>query len=204
MAKKYTYQGYNPEKMARAVGVSLPISHKHAIEICNHLKKRPVKKAQQILEDVLDKKQAIPFKRYKMNVGHKPGKMAAGRYPEKASWEILNLINSAEANANAKGLSNDLFITHLNANRAQGFPRGGRIPGTPKGAHVEIVIEEKKVEKKQRTAKKEAKPAEPKKEVAKKEEKKPEPKEEVKTEAPKKESTKLEEIKKKVAEEKKE
>ena len=40
MTYRYAYQGYNEEKMARAVGVSLPISYKQAREM---VMKNPVK-----------------------------------------------------------------------------------------------------------------------------------------------------------------
>jgi len=152
MAYNYTYQGYNKEKMARAVGVSLPISHKQAVEICNHLKHRSVEAAKNILSRVMKKKEAIPFKRFNMDVGHKPG-IAAGRYPQIASKEILKIIESAVANAGNKGISNDLYITHMNAHKAPSSPRTGRIPGEAKRAHVEVVVEEKKIEKKVREKK---------------------------------------------------
>jgi len=152
----YTFQEYDEKKMARAVGVSLPISHKQAVEICRHLKERPVARAKAILDNVLKKKEAIPYRRFNQDTPHKPG-MAAGRYPQISSKEILKLIESVEANANAKGISNDLFITHMNAHKASASPRSGRTPGEAKRAHVEIVIEEKKIEKKQYVSKKKVK-----------------------------------------------
>lgn len=142
MAYKYTYQGYDKEKMARAVGVSLPISYKQSREICHHLKHRGTDAAKNILSRVLEKKQAIPFKRFNMDVGHKPG-IAAGRYPRNATREILKLIESAESNANNKGINGDLYITHMNAHRAPSHPRSGRTPGEAKRAHVEVVVEAK-------------------------------------------------------------
>jgi len=168
MAYGYTYQGYNKEKMARAVGVSLPISHKQAVEICNHLKHRSVDSAKNIISRVMKKKEAIPFKRFNMDVGHKPG-IAAGRYPQNASREILKIIESAVANASNKGISTDLYITHMNAHKAPPSPRTGRIPGEAKRAHVEVIVEEKKVEKK--TKRPESKAAKEIKEEAKKSEK---------------------------------
>nr|AJS12657.1 50S ribosomal protein L22P [uncultured archaeon] len=132
--------------MAKAKGISLPISHKQAREICHYLKSRRVEDAKRLLERVLNMTQAVPFKRFNMDVGHKPG-IAAGRYPQNASKEILKLIESAEKNANNKGL-NDLFITHMNAHIAAPGQRGGRTAGQAKRAHVEIVVEQKNEEKK--------------------------------------------------------
>ena len=150
--KRYSFQRYDEKTMARAKGISLPISHKQAREICHHLKNRRVDDAKKMLERVFDMTQAIPFKRFNMNVGHKPG-ISAGRYPQNASKEILKLIESAEKNANNKGMNN-LFITHMNAHIAAPGQRGGRTPGQAKRAHVEIVVEQKAEERKTRTEKK--------------------------------------------------
>ncbi len=135
----YTFQGYDEAKMAHAVGISLPISPKQAVEICNYLKHRSIKSAKAIIARVREMKQAIPFKRFNKNVGHKPG-IAAGRYPQHATREILKLIASAEANAHNKGIIGELYISHMNAHRAPPQPRSGRTPGEAKRAHVEITV----------------------------------------------------------------
>lgn len=144
----YSYQNYDEKKMARALGVSLPISYKQAAEISNFLKNKTIDHAKKILERVVDKKQAIPFKRFNRDTGHKPG-IAAGRYPKKASLEILKIINSAEKNAEFKGLGSDLVIVHMNSHRAPAHPRTGRVAGEAKRAHVEVVLAERSVEKKE-------------------------------------------------------
>jgi large subunit ribosomal protein L22 len=142
MARKYSFQKYDGKTMARAVGVSLPISFKQAREICHLLKNKRVDDAKKILNRVLEKKQAVPFGRFNRDVGHKPGRIAAGRYPQKASGEILELVNSVEANANNKGLGNTSII-HMNSHKAPSHPRAGRTDGEGKRSHVEIVVGEK-------------------------------------------------------------
>ena len=72
-------------KTARAVGANLPISTKVCYEIANAIRGRNVNKAIAFLERVVNMKEAVPYKRYNGDVGHKPGKMAAGRYPIKAA-----------------------------------------------------------------------------------------------------------------------
>jgi len=42
----------------------------------------------------------------------------------------------------------------MNAHKASASPRAGRVPGEAKRAHVEIIIEEKKVEKIKKVSKK--------------------------------------------------
>ena len=129
--------------MAKAYGKGLGISTKVSIEIANYLRGRTTTKAKWILERVLEKKQAIPFKRFTDGVGHRVGNMASGRYPQKASAEFLKLIKQAEANAQAKGLSEDLVINHLAAHKASSQFRQGRQRRRKfKRTHVEIVVME--------------------------------------------------------------
>src|SRR3989338_4454308 len=108
-------------------GRDLPISTKHVIEISKTIKGKSIAKSKQILQDVINKKQAIAFTKFKRNVGHKPGAMAAGRYPQKASREVLKLLNSLEANAENKGLdASSLTITTIIPNRAARPLHAGR------------------------------------------------------------------------------
>ena len=102
MGHKYSLKDYNKENMARAIGVSLPISSKQSIEICNFIREKDVNFAKKFLDEVIKDKKAVPFKRFNADVGHKKG-MAAGRYPKKASMEFLSLLNQVEANAQFKG-----------------------------------------------------------------------------------------------------
>lgn len=134
------------DHVAIAKAYNLPISLKKSIEICDFLRYKELKKAQRILNEVMKKKTAIPFKRYNMDTGHKPG-IAAGRYPEKASSEILNLLNSAEANAENKGLDTEkLVISKLIANKGNKMFHPGRHRGIKmKRTHLEVKLEEAQV-----------------------------------------------------------
>lgn len=134
--------------MARAIGRSLPISFKQSIEICNFIRDKNVNDVKNILNGVINQKVAVPYKRFNMDVGHKR-KIAAGRYPKKASTEILNLINHVEANAQFKGLNTgNLVITHINANKASKVMHFGRKRSRKaKRTHVEIIVQEKADEK---------------------------------------------------------
>ena len=145
MANNYSAKNYNKENMARAIGKSLPISFKQSIEICNFIRNQDVNYAKTVLSRVIEHKQPIPFKRFNMGVGHKKGNIAAGRFPKKASKEILNLINHVEANAQFKGLNTaNLVITHINANKASKVMHSGRKRSREfKRTNVEVVVQEK-------------------------------------------------------------
>ena len=94
----------DPNTSSRAMGYELHISPKHSREICSKIRKMETPEAKQFLEDVIALRQAVPFKRYNGNVGHRRGKMAAGRYPVRAATEILNVLTNAEQGAEDKGL----------------------------------------------------------------------------------------------------
>lgn len=146
MANNYSFRNYNKDNMARAIGKALPISFKQSVEICNFIRNRELSYAKDVLSRVMDHDAAIPFRRFNHNIGHKT-KIGVGRYPEKASKEILSLINSVEANAQFKGLNTaSLVITHINANKDSKVMRSGRKRSRrAKRTNVEIVVQEKSV-----------------------------------------------------------
>jgi large subunit ribosomal protein L22 len=132
----------NPEK-AHFASVSvknLPISTKQSVEIAKYLMGRQLNKSKLFLQNVIDKKSAVPFKRYNRDVGHKPGKIAAGRYPEKSAKHFLMLLNSLEANAENKGLDVDnLKLSEVIANKGPGQWHYGRLRRRKmKRTHLEI------------------------------------------------------------------
>lgn len=131
------------EGCAKALGRDLGISTKQAIVIADFLRGKEVEFAIDYLKSVIELKKAIPFPRFTNGVGHKAG-MAAGRYPVKASEEILKVLKSAYANAQDKGLSTEsMVVNHICAHRASQPMRMGRQKRRQmKRSHVEIVLEE--------------------------------------------------------------
>ena len=158
MANDYSLKDYNKDNMARAIGRALPISFKQSIEICKFIRNKNVNYAKNILNKAIEQKQAIPYTRFNSDIGHKKN-IAAGRYPKKASMEILGLINNAEANAQFKGLNTaNLVITHINANKAGKVMRFGRKRSREaKRTSVEIVVQEKGDKKSDKKESKEVK-----------------------------------------------
>ncbi len=142
----------DPEKTAKASGREIRVSHKAAREVCRAVKGMMLSKAKTYLRDVIDKKKAVPFRRYKKKVGHRTGldKAFAGRYPVKTSQKILRVIEAAEANAENKGLDLDrLRVIHAAAypgikiKRYTPRAHGRASPKYETTVHVEIVLEEK-------------------------------------------------------------
>ena len=147
MGYKYSFNGEGEH--AKSLGTSVPISPKQAREISKNIRGMKLEQAKRFLEEVTLMQRAVAFKRHNRDVGHKKG-MAAGRYPVKASTVILTLLKTAEANAQHKGMSvGDLVVTHIVTNRDAAQLKYGRQRGVvAKRAHVEIILEEKKIEEK--------------------------------------------------------
>lgn len=153
-----------------AYGRSLSISTKSSVNICSHIRGWRASRAVAFLDDVALGKQAVPFRRFTDGVGHRKGKMAAGRYPNKASKAIAAVIRSAISNAANKGLDEDLKIIHICAHKAATpFHQGRQRRRAMKRTHIEVVLKEivHKEKPKKLPKKPEAKPVEEKSEPVK-------------------------------------
>ncbi len=122
----YAYRPEDETKAAKAMGYEMPISFKHAVEICRELRGKKVEDAKRFLEEVVEMKRAVPFRRHKKKVAHRRGleKWYAGRYPQKAAKYILKVLRNLEANAEYKGLDLDsLVIVHAQAKKGRVLQR---------------------------------------------------------------------------------
>lgn len=133
------------EHIATAKALDRPVSTKQSREIAGFIRNKTVEQAKRLLQQVLDHKIAVPFKRFNRDTGHKKGKIAAGRYPEKAIKEFLKMINLAVANAENKGLdSKNLIIFDARANQGtQQYHYGRQRRIKMKRTHIEIGVREK-------------------------------------------------------------
>ena len=131
------------KKVGRAYGSNLPISLKHAVNVCKYIKGMQVEKAVRMLKEVMELKRPIPFKRYNRDIPHRKGEgFGPGRFPVKASKYILKILENAINNAKQKGLEiSKLKILHISAHRAISKEKMAMY-GFPKSTHVEIVIGE--------------------------------------------------------------
>lgn len=136
---------YDEKKMARALGVALPISTKKAVELCSFVKGRELSTAVRLLEAVVEEKVAIPFRKYaRGGTGHRPGGIGPGRYPKKACAAVIKLLKQAEANAKVKGLETaKLVVSSILANKgAVSWHFGRQRRRRMKRTHVEVVVAE--------------------------------------------------------------
>ncbi|MEK6932229.1 MAG: 50S ribosomal protein L22 [Nanoarchaeota archaeon] len=127
---------------------NLRISTKKSYEICNLIRNKTTEKAKRILSEVVEMQRAVPYKKFLRDTPHRRG-MAAGRYPVKTCYEILRLIKNAEANAQNKGLTKDLVISHISADKGAKIMRyGAKRRARMKNTHITIVVKESKKEAK--------------------------------------------------------
>jgi large subunit ribosomal protein L22 len=107
------------------------ISLKHAIVICKNLKNKKVEKAKNFLKNLIEKKVSL-----------------RGKYYTKAAKKILEVLESAEANAKNKNLNLEkLFVKTAKADKGPTFirPRSRtRFRGRRfKSTHITIEVEER-------------------------------------------------------------
>ncbi len=147
----YSVLELDPEKTAKASGRELRVSPKSAREVCNTIKGMKLDQARNFLRQVILKKKPVPFRRHKKKVGHRRGlqKAYAGRYPVKAAQKVLEVLESAEANAEYKGLDIErLRIIHASAYPGMKIKRyiprafGRATPRFKTLCHVELVLEQ--------------------------------------------------------------
>ena len=103
-----------------------------------------------MLENVIKLKVAVPYKRYNQDTPHRKGRIAAGRFPVKASKEILSLLKSVESNASHQGLdTNNLVIKQAIANMgSRQFHYGRKRRIQMKRTHINFIVEERVKENK--------------------------------------------------------
>lgn len=148
---KYAKRVGNFEETAKAKGSNLRVSFKKTRETANALKGKSLARAIKYLENVMEKKEAVPFRHQNNGVGRKA--MAKNhklctqvRFPQKSARFLLSLLHNLESNAEYKDLDSDrLKITHIAVQRAPKTRRRvyrahGRINGhLRQPCHIEIV-----------------------------------------------------------------
>jgi large subunit ribosomal protein L22 len=121
----YAYKPKDETKVAKAMGYEMPISFKHAVEICAAIKGKPIEDAIKYLEEVVAMKRVVPFRNYKKKIPHKRlERWYAGKYPQKAAKNILKVLKNLDANAEYKGLEKSkLVIVHAQAKKGRVLKR---------------------------------------------------------------------------------
>ena len=147
---KYAFQNYDKTKHVRSALREKTISHKHAREIAVAIKGMSIEKARDYLQDVVELKRAVAFRRYNNEVGHKSDTgIMSGRYPQKAANEFIKLLDNLESNAEYRGMDLDrLRIVNATVHKGRKIERfipramGRATPKIDILTHVELVAQE--------------------------------------------------------------
>merc|ERR1719198_2586262 len=86
MVKEYAQKPNDEDTSCKAKGSDLRVHFKNTRETAMAIKNMSLEKAKKYLEDVVDKKRAIPFRRYCGGVGRTAQAAAAGSTSGQARW----------------------------------------------------------------------------------------------------------------------
>lgn len=146
----YAFQDYDPSVHVRASLREVKMSHKHAREIARAIRGMGLEAARDFLAAVASGERAVPFRRFKNQVGHRSDTgVMSGRYPGKAAGEVSKLLDNLEHNADVKGLDPArLRIVGIAAHKGVSVKRfiprahGRATPRNDVMTHVEVVARE--------------------------------------------------------------
>ncbi len=121
----------NPPKRntVKVYGSGLRISGKDSKIVCREISGKPLPKARAFIERLLEKRQSLD-----------------GKYYTKTSGEILELLKSAENNAESKGLEAERLIVSASAHQGFRFIRPRRFKmrrQQRKVTNVQLVLQQK-------------------------------------------------------------
>ncbi len=151
--KNYQIEIAKPKKSAKVMAKNQPISTKYSVEMAREIKGKHIKRVEEFLKNIVEKKEHLPLRKYKKKTGHRKGiplsKTKVGRYPIRLAENFLKIIENLKANADYKGLDSDnLVIVHAfvcTGFKRRGNQKQGRISGKQyrsKSTHIEIVAME--------------------------------------------------------------
>ncbi|BAN89741.1 50S ribosomal protein L22 [Aeropyrum camini] len=150
----YSVKLRDESEVAKAVLRNVPVHPKVMAEVAGAIRGMTLGEARRYLKAVVEKREAVPFRRAHGKQAHRRG-MAdkwgwpVGRYPVKAARYMLKLLDNVEANAANKNLDIErLKIIHVAAHKGitlkRWMPRawGRATPRNRVHSHIEIVVRE--------------------------------------------------------------
>jgi large subunit ribosomal protein L22 len=122
---KYAFNP-NPKKSAKAYGRGLRISKKNSQIICKEISGMNLIKGKSLLQGLVDQTRSLD-----------------GKYYMNAAKEILEIVKSAENNAEFKGMDVNKMVIHASAHKGFTFHRPRRFKmgrQKRKVAHIQVVL----------------------------------------------------------------
>ncbi|MEB3851548.1 MAG: 50S ribosomal protein L22 [Desulfurococcales archaeon] len=150
----YSLKLRDESRIAKAMMWDVPVHPKVMREVAAAIRGMRLREAEDFLERVIEKREAVPFRRAHGKQAHRRGLAdrwgwPIGRYPVKAARYMLKLLKNVENNAEDKGLEVErLRIIHVAAHKGvtlkRWMPRayGRASPKFRVHSHVEVVVRE--------------------------------------------------------------
>lgn len=122
---------YNPDKKksVRVSGRDLRISTKSSVKVCREITGMNLVKGRRLLRDIVSQKESLD-----------------GKYYTKISKNLLDLLDSAENNAEVKGMEPGKMIIHATAHKGFRFSRNRRfklVRQKRKATNIQLILEAK-------------------------------------------------------------
>merc|ERR1719397_1187373 len=129
---RYSSEPENAAKAAKAKGSHLRVHFKNTREAANAIKHMHLRRAVRFLKNVINKKEIVPYTRFRGDVGRKAQckqwGACQGRWPKKSAEFLLQLLKNAESNAAPKM-------------RRRTYRAHGRInPYMSSPCHIEVIL----------------------------------------------------------------
>lgn len=121
--KPYCYKDFEPSSAVKSRIDNAKVSFKNTRETSRVLINKTLDKAITYLNDVINKKQCVPMRRYARGVGRtaqaKAFKTQRGRWPSKSAKFFIDLVNNLKINAVNKSLDpSNMIIKSVVVNKA--------------------------------------------------------------------------------------
>ncbi|XP_047096919.1 60S ribosomal protein L17-like [Schistocerca piceifrons] len=150
---RYSHEPDNATKSYKVQGSNLRVHFKNTRETAMALRGRSLRRAVKYLNNVVEKKECVPFRRFNVGVGRcaraKHWGTTHGHWPKKSAEFFLQLLKNAESNAVYKGFDVDSCVMeHIKVNRApclrrrtyRSHVRINRYMSSP--CHIEVALTE--------------------------------------------------------------
>ncbi|PIN94804.1 hypothetical protein COU61_00075, partial [Candidatus Pacearchaeota archaeon CG10_big_fil_rev_8_21_14_0_10_35_13] len=119
----------------------LPVSKKHSMAICKHIKGMSLERAIEELEKVMTKSKPLPMRG---EIPHRKGRIMSGRYPMNASKEMIKVLKSLIGNSNVNGIEDPVIVIASASHSSRSLRRGGSKKLKRTNVHIEVKERKKK------------------------------------------------------------
>lgn len=146
----YSVKELDPARTVKASLREVDVSPKFSREVCRAIIGLTIPEAKKLMEDVIDMKKMIPYRRHRKKRAHHAQTRGPGGYPVKIARHMLKLLESLEANAEFKGLDpENVVIRYAVAHKGRVIRKfierafGRATPYNKTLTHIEVIGEVK-------------------------------------------------------------